>query len=103
MPVRPRLKRLSSLTHLHPVVANTCNDVGNEPMLNHDSRPVGLEAIVGADVLIDEHLWIEAGYCHELAEYGDLDEEAYVVRQMGQPEQGIRAWLVERLNRLAGA
>lgn len=47
-------------------------------MLNHDSRPVGLEAIVGADVLIDEHLWIEAGYCHELAEYGNLDEEAYV-------------------------
>lgn len=72
-------------------------------MLNHDSRPVGLEAIVGADVLIDEHLWIEAGYCHELAEYGELDEEAYVARQMGQPEQGIRAWLIERLNRLAGA
>lgn len=50
-----------------------------------------------------EHLWIEADYCHELAEYGNLDDEVYVARQMGQPEQEIRAWLMERLNRLAGA
>lgn len=50
-----------------------------------------------------EQLWIEADYCQELVEYGNLDDEVYVARQMGQPEQEIRAWLLERLNRLAGA
>ena len=50
-----------------------------------------------------EHLWIEADYCRELQEYGNLDDEVNVARQMGQPEQEIRAWLMERLNRLAAA
>jgi len=48
-----------------------------------------------------EHLWIEADYCRELQDYGNLDDDVYVARQMGQPEQEIRAWLMERLGTLA--
>lgn len=50
-----------------------------------------------------EHLWIEADYCQESVEYGTLDDEVHIARQLGQAEQEIRAWLMERLNRLAGA
>jgi len=48
-----------------------------------------------------EHLWIEADYCRELQEYGNLDDEVYVARYTGQPEQEIRAWLMEKLKKLA--
>jgi hypothetical protein len=47
-----------------------------------------------------EHLWIESHYCRELRDYGNLDDEVYVARVMGQPEEEIRAWILERLNRL---
>ena len=48
-----------------------------------------------------EHLWIEADYCRELQEYGNLHDEVYVVRYMGQHDQEIRAWVTERLRKLA--
>jgi hypothetical protein len=50
-----------------------------------------------------EHLWIEADYCRELQGYGNLDDDVFVARSMGQPEQEIRAWLMERLKKLAAA
>jgi hypothetical protein len=50
-----------------------------------------------------EHLWLESHYCRELRDYGNLDDEVYVAEVMGQPEEEIRAWLLERLNRLANA
>jgi hypothetical protein len=50
-----------------------------------------------------EHLWIEADYCHELQDYGNLDDEVFVARSTGQPEQEIRVWLMERLKTLATA
>jgi len=50
-----------------------------------------------------EHLWLESHYCRELRDYGNLDDEVYVAKVMGQPEEEIRAWLLERLNRLANA
>jgi len=49
-----------------------------------------------------EHLYIEADYCRELRDYGTLDDEVYVSRQMGQSEQEIRSWVMERLKKLAG-
>jgi len=48
-----------------------------------------------------EHLWIGADYCRELRDYGNLDDDVYVARCKGQDEQEIRAWLIERLNKLA--
>ena len=48
-----------------------------------------------------EHLWIEADYCRELQEYGNLDDEVYVARVCRQSEQEIREWLTERLKKLA--
>jgi hypothetical protein len=50
-----------------------------------------------------EHLWIEADYCRELQDYGNLDDDVYVARSMGQLEQEIRAWLKEKLKKLAAA
>jgi hypothetical protein len=38
-----------------------------------------------------EHLGIEADYCRELQDYGNLDDVVYVARSMGQLEQEIRA------------
>lgn len=48
-----------------------------------------------------EYLWIEADYSGELQDYGNLDDEVYVARLMGQPEDEIRAWVTTRLKRLA--
>lgn len=48
-----------------------------------------------------EHLWIEADYCRELNAYGNLDDEVYVARQMGQPEPEIRSWVMKRIQKLA--
>lgn len=48
-----------------------------------------------------EHLWIEADYCRELNEFGNLDDEVYVARQTGQPEEEIRAWVIKRIQKLA--
>lgn len=48
-----------------------------------------------------EHLWVEADYCRALGDYGNLDDEVYVARQMGQPEQEIRAWVLKRIQKLA--
>jgi len=50
-----------------------------------------------------EHLWLESHYCRELRDYGNLEDEVYVAKLMGQPEEDIRAWLLETLNRLANA
>jgi hypothetical protein len=50
-----------------------------------------------------EHLGIEADYCRELQDYGNLDDDVYVARSMGQLEQEIRAWLKEKLKKLAAA
>lgn len=50
-----------------------------------------------------EHLWFECHYCHQLRDYGNLDDEVYVARVMGQPDQEIRAWLLDRLKKLATA
>lgn len=48
-----------------------------------------------------EHLWIGADYCRALREYGNLDDEVDVARQMGQREQEIRTWVLKRIQRLA--
>src|SRR5215831_7511895 len=42
-----------------------------------------------------EHFWIEADYCRELSDYGNLDDEVYVARLTGLPEQEIRAWVLK--------
>jgi|SRR5882724_6568263 len=49
-----------------------------------------------------EQLWIQTDYCRELQDYGTLDDEVHVARCMGRPEPEIRAWLMERLKKLAG-
>ena len=48
-----------------------------------------------------EQLWILAHHCRELQEYGNLDDEVHVARCMSQPEPEIRAWLMEKLKKLA--
>lgn len=50
-----------------------------------------------------EQLWIQSDYCRELRDFGNLDDEVYVARAMGQPEHETRTWLVERLKKLADA
>jgi hypothetical protein len=50
-----------------------------------------------------EQVWIESDYCRELQDFGNLDDEVHVARSMGQPEREIRAWLVEKLKKLAAA
>ncbi len=49
------------------------------------------------------YLWVQADYCYELDEYGSLGDEAYVARYMGQAETEIRAWVLDRFNKLASA
>ena len=49
-----------------------------------------------------EHLWIQADYCRELQDYGNLDDEVHVARCMGQPDSEIRVWLMDRLKKLSG-
>jgi hypothetical protein len=46
-------------------------------------------------------LWVEANYCSELSEYGELAEEVYVAQVSGETDDQIRAWLVEKLKILA--
>src|SRR5215831_16398555 len=48
-----------------------------------------------------EHLWFESDYCVELQDYGNLDDDVYVARCMGQSQEEIRMWLIERLKKLA--
>lgn len=48
-----------------------------------------------------ERLWIDAGHAHEIVEYGTLDDEVSIARGMGQSDQDIRIWLVQRLEELA--
>jgi hypothetical protein len=50
-----------------------------------------------------EQLWIEADYCRDLQDYGNLDDEVHIARSMRQPEQEIRAWVMERLKKLTAA
>ena len=45
-------------------------------------------------------MWVEAGYCRELADYGELAEEVYVALECGEPENQIRARLLEKLKAL---
>jgi hypothetical protein len=47
------------------------------------------------------HIWVEAGYCRELAGVGSLDDEVYVARSCGQSTAEIRAWMLERLRAMA--
>jgi hypothetical protein len=47
-----------------------------------------------------EHLWIEADYCRELQDHENLDDDVFVARSMEQPEQEIRALLMDRLKKL---
>jgi hypothetical protein len=49
------------------------------------------------------HLWVEADYCRELAEYGAFPDEVYVAKFSGQIEDRIRAWLLEKLKALAAS
>ena len=48
-----------------------------------------------------EQLWIQSDHCRELRDYGNLDDEVHVARCMGQPERKIRAWVMERMQKLA--
>jgi hypothetical protein len=50
-----------------------------------------------------EHLWIQADYCHELRDYGNLDDEVNVARCMGQSEAEIRAWVTKRIQELSSS
>jgi len=47
------------------------------------------------------YLWVQADYCKELSDYGNLDDEVHVARSTGQPEQEIRAWVMKRMQELA--
>jgi hypothetical protein len=47
------------------------------------------------------HLWVEADFCKELSDYGELEEEVYLARHSGQSDNQIRPWLLEKLKALA--
>jgi hypothetical protein len=47
-----------------------------------------------------ECIWIRAGYPRGILEYGTLYDDVSVARQMGHTEQGIRNWLIQRLQEL---
>jgi hypothetical protein len=42
-------------------------------------------------------LWRDSDYSRELADYGILDEDAYVAHISGQTYEEIRAWILEKL------
>jgi len=65
-----------------------------QEILRTDADPLG-------HVSDFSHLYIESGYCRELDAYGNLADEAYVAQLMGQSEQEIRPWVMERLKKLA--
>ena len=67
-----------------------------QEILRTDSDPLGHLSDCG-------HLYIEADYCRELEAYGNLADEAYVAQLMGQSEQEIRTWVIDRLKKLADA
>jgi hypothetical protein len=46
-------------------------------------------------------IWREADYCRELADYGELADEVYVALECGEPENQVRARLLEKLKSLA--
>ena len=48
-----------------------------------------------------EHLWIQSHYCRELNDYGNLEDEVYVAGATGQTEQEVRAFVLDRLKKLA--
>jgi hypothetical protein len=45
-------------------------------------------------------MWVEAGYCRELADYGELADEVYIALECGEPENQVRARLLEKLKAL---
>ena len=47
-----------------------------------------------------EHLCIRADWPEELREYGNVDDEVYIAREMVRPETEIRNWLIQRLKEL---
>jgi hypothetical protein len=48
-----------------------------------------------------EHLWIEAEYCRELADYGNLADDVYVARSGGEVDSETREWVLNRIQKLA--
>jgi hypothetical protein len=48
-----------------------------------------------------KHIWLEADYCSELADYGNLADEVYVAKHSGQTDDQIRRWLRQKLQTLA--
>ena len=50
-----------------------------------------------------DQMWVEAGYCKELAEYGPLAEWVYIARCSDQTDDQIRASLLEKLKALAAS
>jgi hypothetical protein len=47
-------------------------------------------------------MWVEADYCRELEEYGELGEWVYIAQDSGETKDEIRPWLLEKLKALAG-
>jgi len=48
-----------------------------------------------------EYFWAQADFCSELCDYGTLEDEVHVARYMGQSEQEIRGWVMEKIRKLA--
>jgi hypothetical protein len=48
-------------------------------------------------------IWKEADYCREIADYGELADDVYISLEAGEPENEVRARLLEKLKSLAAA
>ena len=48
-------------------------------------------------------IWREVDYRSELADYGELADEVYLALECGEPENQVRARLLEKLKSLASS
>jgi hypothetical protein len=84
-----RLKPVSSLEAARRLAKSIAQD-----LLKSGADPLGHTGML-------ENLWVRAGYPRELAEYGTLDDEVSIARQMGRSDAEIRVWVVAKLKELA--
>ncbi len=112
----PAIRRLAALQR--PTFFEV-NEVLTKAMEEMQLKPVtGLEAArrllksIAQDILKSgadprdhawrlEAPWVRAGYPTELFEYGTLEDQVGVARQMGRSDGEIRSWLVTTLKKLA--
>lgn len=112
----PAIRRLASLEfptffQIREVLPQAMNEMGLSSM-RKEKAALRLAMLRAREILNSHadpfphladfaHLWSEADYCRELEDYGNLHDEVYIAKLSGQPEEEIRAWLLQRLNRLA--